>query len=146
VGAPIIPVVPPGAAHRPLSLAASSWRARASCSPTARSPTASTTGASPLASRLHTCASRRPPSPPRSCGSLASYSETFPELAPISRTKLRGVLALLKTVGVFICSKEGDESLTTMALREDLDCFVKFREAHDLGVLAYASFNRCAPL
>jgi hypothetical protein len=36
---------------------------------------------------------------------------------------------------MFICSKESDESLTTMALREDLDGFV----------LAFVTFNRCAP-
>jgi hypothetical protein len=40
----------------------------------------------------------------------------MPGLDTVSRTKLRGVLALLKTIGVFKCSKENDEALTTMAV------------------------------
>lgn len=47
---------------------------------------------------------------------LLGYTSTMPGLDTVSRTKLRGVLALLKTIGVFKCSKENDEALTTMAV------------------------------
>lgn len=40
----------------------------------------------------------------------------MPGLETVSRTKLRGVLALLKTIGIFVCSKESKEALTTMAV------------------------------
>ena len=48
---------------------------------------------------------------------------SIPGIDEISRTKLRGVLALLKTVGCLVCSKESHEdSFTTMGVSRQ--CFM----------------------
>lgn len=74
---------------------------------------------------------------------LLWYSITIEYLGEISRTKLRGVLAFLKTVGCFVCSKESSNVLTKISLRDDLKSgYTRFREMHDLGLLGLASYNK----
>ena len=63
------------------------------------------------------------------------------QLRHISRTKLRGVLTMLKNVRC-IQTHQGPHAIPVIvSISEGLDTFDKFRGRYDYGLLAYASYH-----